>query len=349
MGMTWDDWRSNVLRQAPGFEAGPLAIALCGAAMELGAKMADGTRYGVKPGEEGLTEGVLIDLCRAVPNLRINKTARKEETEAGTDWEWWIEGASHWFGFLVQAKRVHSGTKGQWHYSLGYRPSPKADGTIRPLQVASLLDTAEALDIPAMYALYNEAGNGLQYTRPQLGPACTVPAGGDGVTAVGAWTVDWLVTARGEPLYVDVDSIAPFAFPWSCLSYCLSDSAHASWPPLERDLPDLLGFDPDNLDDAAYRAARFVIEVERASNLNQFALGTLEGRAVDFPLEVERVARAVRQTPPEYAVADTAPVSDDRRALPEVEHPLAERGSAPRYVATLSAPQWLRDLRNRTQ
>lgn len=323
-------WRHLVATSAPPL-AGELAEALCLSAMSVGARIADGERYGVRQQEETITESVLIDLCRGIPRLRVRTLKRHEETAAGADWEWWIQGREMWFGFLVQAKRVHDLGRARKGYQLGYRPNPAADGSVRPLQIASLLESSDRLQVPAVYALYNQAGAGIQFTRPQFGSACVVPHGADGVTALGAWAARWLLLINDDPLAIDVGAIAPHAFPWSCLAFCLDDNRHGAWPALERDAVQQLGF-PAGTDasDAALSAARFVLEIERSTRLNQFALAT------DAPApDIERMAVAVRSAPPAYVPSSEGQGPEDMEGLEPLEHPLAERGMAPHYVASL--------------
>lgn len=330
-----DAWRQHIATLAPGV-AGQLADAMCSTAIHVGGYVAAGNRYGVKPGEEGITESVLISLSSQIPRLRVRQLSHGEEAEQGADWEWWIQGGQKWFGFLVQAKRIQPMTRERDGYNIGYRPDPKSDGLVRDLQVDSLISAAEFLGIPAIYALYNESGAGHQYTRPQFGRECCIPIGGDGVTALGAHAARWLHgLERGT--YVGIDSVAPFAFPWSCLAYCLLRNDHGAWPDLPIDLAEQLGFDPDtDVADLAYAAARFVLEVERAPRRNQFSLDTAERVAAD----VLRLASAVHDEPPWYAPIEGGPSDNDFAATNE-HHPLAAGGLAPKFVATLSLPRHL--------
>lgn len=335
-------WQQQVLAGTSDVTA-RLAIALCRSAISTGGFLADGTRFGIKPGEESVTDQILIQLSREVPELRINKVARHDEVDVGADWEWWIEGQEKWFGFLVQAKRVHRRSSGRWAYNLGYRPAPK-EGQERPLQVEALIGSAEALNLPAMYALYNEAGLSLQYHRPQLGNRCLVPNGAEGITALSAWTADWILRRSfSPPRYVEVDEVAPFAFPLSCLAYCLTDERHGAWPALDDDLPGQLGFDRSSEVDPALSAARFVLQIERSRRPNMFSTALDVDRAAD----IERLSAAVRTEPPRYVPVEMGVPLADSVVLPVVEHPLSEEGTGPRFVATLALPPYLRELKAR--
>ena len=323
----YEVWRREIERRAPGV-AGDLARALCRAAMVVGTHIAEGERYGIRQREEAITESVLLDLRRQISRLRIRTLTHSEETEVGADWEWWIEGERQWFGFLVQAKRVHPIGRYRRAYRIGYRPQRNLPAT-RPRQIDSLLQASKQLCVPAIYALYNEAGAGVQYTQPWVGNECTVPPGADGVTALGAQAAHWLLSMNpGE--FIDVESVAPHAFPWSCLAYCLGASHHGEWPPSRSNAPEVMGFaEETNESDEAYRAARFVLEIERSTRPGQFVPVGTEER---IDPAIRRIVPAVRSEPPEY-VPLTAIPRGDADNIPS--HPLQETGTAPRYVVAL--------------
>lgn len=63
----WEAWLVGQL----GPDAAGLAVALADRADWIAGRMAEGTAYGVPQSEEGLTEAVLLDLCKAVPRLLV--------------------------------------------------------------------------------------------------------------------------------------------------------------------------------------------------------------------------------------------------------------------------------------
>ncbi|MDF3319902.1 hypothetical protein [Rhodococcus sp. C3V] len=330
MAVSFDQWQYYIRTHVPEPAAG-LAIALCLAAVDVGGRIADGERFGIRQGEEGLTESVLMELCRQLPLLEVRKLTHSEEVTEGADWEWWIQGQKKWFGFLVQAKRVSAPERGRRSYDLGYRPSSKG-GERRPRQIDALHESSRILGIPAVYALYNEAGTGLRYSRPQYGRECVTPIGGDGITALGVNAARWILDhARARSAKVEM--VAPYAFPWSCLTHCVTNAAHSSFPIPPNDLPEALGFEPDTPDsDPAYASCRFLLEIERAARLGQLdtAATNKELELWGYGPDIGRIAGAVRDAPPAY-------VSQDNEFEEIQPHDLEQAGIAPRYV--ISSPQ----------
>ncbi|MFI6495587.1 DUF6615 family protein [Streptomyces sp. NPDC050564] len=93
--------------------------------------------------EETATDLLLMAVHPELSYVAFN---RYEESRVGADWLWWfVDSASHEaFGVLVQAKNLKK--KGQrWHIDYDY----KEGGQIR-----SLIDAADLLQVPAVYALY---------------------------------------------------------------------------------------------------------------------------------------------------------------------------------------------------
>lgn len=93
--------------------------------------------------EETLTELVLAN---AHPPVRFADFTRGEEAVVGADWLWWwVAQDGTTFGALVQAKNLtftDAGTPKIDHRHAGGR------------QLGDLLETSDALDVPALYAIY---------------------------------------------------------------------------------------------------------------------------------------------------------------------------------------------------
>ncbi|WP_030519267.1 DUF6615 family protein [Nocardia rhamnosiphila] len=72
----------------------------------------DGFWLGLEPGEESVTDRVLLELQRDHPeNLHVNRYTRTKENEVGADWEWLIGNDDQgWLCLRVQAKRIHHWT-----------------------------------------------------------------------------------------------------------------------------------------------------------------------------------------------------------------------------------------------
>lgn len=116
---------------------------------------------GTAPDEEQLT-ALLWNVT--YPQLVRVKFNRAQEARYGADWLWWFVGADgRCFGLLVQAK-VMRGGPGRRRISFAHRN--KTHG----FQVDCLLESADALGVPATYVIYF----GPPHTRPDLvAPAST--------------------------------------------------------------------------------------------------------------------------------------------------------------------------------
>jgi len=71
-------------------------------------RVGNGYRLGVRQGEEGLSDWLLLDLAGAGLNdVVVDKTSKNLEASQGTDWEWWIGNhTTGWLRYAVQAKVV---------------------------------------------------------------------------------------------------------------------------------------------------------------------------------------------------------------------------------------------------
>ena len=98
---------------------------------------------GLPWGEEAVTEGVWL---AGMPTFQVVPFGRRQERAVGADWLWWVLGpGEECFGMLVQAKRLRRRGSGPWRLDVGYRGGEQAE---------RLQDTADALSVPAVYALY---------------------------------------------------------------------------------------------------------------------------------------------------------------------------------------------------
>lgn len=70
--------------------------------------LAEGTRIGMPPGEETLTdENLMAILALHASQVAIWRFSKRHESQVGADWEWWLGNPSNgWFGMRVQAKKL---------------------------------------------------------------------------------------------------------------------------------------------------------------------------------------------------------------------------------------------------
>lgn len=58
-------------------------------------------------GEESITDWILFELSKSVPQIKYIKfTKHQEARETGADWEWWFVDKEHFIRLRIQAKRI---------------------------------------------------------------------------------------------------------------------------------------------------------------------------------------------------------------------------------------------------
>ncbi|MFC9434464.1 DUF6615 family protein [Nocardia sp. NPDC057030] len=215
----WASWVSHQVDEPK------VAVTLGKWARWTGRRIARGEAHGIRQPEETLTNSLLLDLCRELPDLRVKMTGRADEAVEGSDWEWWIEGESKWFGALVQAKR----TTGDGRINFGYKPAPSKRNPHPEHQLDSLIATAEDLRIPPLYVLYNDTEAGLPLSTADCAQYPLLPSGSAGVTVLSGYAARWLWELnRNRP--VSVQEVSRYAMPWSCLVSCPRTCRAGLWP-----------------------------------------------------------------------------------------------------------------------
>jgi len=169
---------------------------------------------GIVISEESITDFVLLELQSRHPHEIITqKYTKRQESQTGADWEWWLTSGNKWLGLRIQAKKIDS-------KNLKYPELDKVNQYGR--QVDLLIKNAlqsQPNRIP-LYIFYNywDTNNYiLKYwncgTYPQ------------DVEMLGCGLVDTFrvknVLNTGSKLLKD---IAPSMYPWSCLVCCLGYS-----------------------------------------------------------------------------------------------------------------------------
>jgi len=266
---------------------------LASASIDVHERLSDGQKYGVDPGEETLTDNLLLALKRAQPNVVVTKFTRiVESRKTGADWEWWWEGEREWFGAVVQAKKLVALPHGDHGYMFGYRGR---NAECRQIDV--LLDYAERSGLPGIYALYN----GPSFDSSPTGPAlCT---GLDermwGVSVIPAPVAAHLLSLR-QCSQVAVNSVAR---PLACQLCSGTQDCEQNWiEPEDRVAPATLGFDRlTSVLDPAYLAAEammLALEGDLASGIGRQASTRVD---INESLAVSYVRAGVRR-PPEYAL-----------------------------------------------
>jgi hypothetical protein len=143
-----------------------LTLAPARSAKKAGDALKETSGRGISFGEETITETTLLDLLQAVPTLRAKAFSKRQESQIGADWDFWVEGRYQWFAFTVQAKRAKRSSGRVVSYDIGYI-SGKSQGNPGTRQIDILETSSRKKRLPAIYALYNEPDLAdADYVRP---------------------------------------------------------------------------------------------------------------------------------------------------------------------------------------
>ncbi|MGM7644431.1 DUF6615 family protein [Nocardia sp. JW2] len=275
-----------------------------------GRRVADGERLGIRQPEETLTNSLLLDLRRDLPNLQVQMIGRADESTQGADWEWWIEGRTRWFGALIQAKRLsEAGT-----YSFNYKPEPSKRNPHPARQIDSLIATAKALDIPPLYVLYNNTANRQALSSRDCAQQDILPSGSSGVTVLSAHTAHSLLQIRGNKP-VSLADVSDHAVPWSCLASCPAMCRFGRAPRATTGRPHVI-FGRGG----ASSATRLATQLMTSNLWAQFNSRTV----AEPPMTV-----GIHAEPPYYLPSHDGPRFAD---IHEIDYPY---GDPPRYVVAL--------------
>jgi len=100
-------------------------------------------------GEESITDWILFELSKSLPELKYTKFTRHEEARTtGADWEWWIVDDECAIKMRIQAKKIISGEDN--YARLAYTNN-------YGLQIEKLIRDAEKENFIPLYALYSAA------------------------------------------------------------------------------------------------------------------------------------------------------------------------------------------------
>lgn len=156
-------------------------------------------------GEESITDYLLLELKRSHPHeVVVTKFTRAREGRVtGADWEWWFRSSGHWFGMLVQAKKL-DGVRLKYP-EIGYK------NTSGRSQIDLLLEHASKQSVYPIYCFYN-------YWNITSCPATSlrcIPPRVEylGCTIADAYSVKHLI----ESSKTDLLSILRISLPWTCL------------------------------------------------------------------------------------------------------------------------------------
>jgi hypothetical protein len=170
----------------------------------------DGFHSGLSISEESITDFLLLDLKKALPNnIFVRKFSKLQEGKStGADWEWWFVGGGRGFGMRVQAKRLSTAT--QKYEDLG-----RLAGKSGKLQVDLLIKDAQKANLYPAYCFYNFWDS----AKPLPAWNCR--------SFVANWRMFGCALADAGAIKLliskglnDLQSVAEHCLPWSCLVCC---------------------------------------------------------------------------------------------------------------------------------
>lgn len=129
----------------------PRSTVLCQWSLAFSAELAeylrDADAAGHLPGEEGITDRLVISLRKmASPVVSIHAVTKRAEAHIGTDWIWLFREGNAWYVFAVQAKKLIGNNLPVVRRRTGSPPHP---------QIERLVATARVLGhASALYAFY---------------------------------------------------------------------------------------------------------------------------------------------------------------------------------------------------
>ena len=270
----------------------------------------------VKAGLAGLTwsEPAVTEIYLASAHGKMRSVAfnSHEEPTTGADWLWWcVDGAGEAFGMLVQAKRIH------WNPTRATFDFTHRIGEARVLQFDRLVEAADVLGVPPVYALYcgdPAERRGLRCSRMHRQDECEACSPAT-VSLVSELAVRQYLTTTVAP----ADDVLQYGVPAEYISRENIDHWATLWlsefaadPELERFL-----LEPQ---DGARRVARHVFEVVARARYGQLELATADQAAEQLtdarvfrqlPSDTghfsepyfETILRGLRSAPPDYVAA----------------------------------------------
>lgn len=194
------------------------AIARCRWAQDYSRWLSDyltaGERCGYFPGEEGITDRLVIDF-RALPTATalVIPVPKRTEGRIGADWIWLFLGGTTWFALVVQAKRYVRGAFPRVNTLVG-RP--------RLRQSERLISTATSLgSAAAVYVFYFHPPTPVPTRRARCG--LSLPTEQWSCLVAPARVVQALGTGR-QPA-AQRRSVEKYSFPLACLFCCPPDTS----------------------------------------------------------------------------------------------------------------------------
>lgn len=173
-------------------------------------RVRDGHALGIRLGETGLTDLLLLEIKRTnPPHLRVFKTPHHLESSCGTDWEWWIgSNQTGWLRYAVQAKKL-------------YLPSHAYDALGHTVGGVPQVDVLEAYAnanraIP-IYCFYNYS----DWVNLATCWQCNLPRQDAqlGCTITPSFIVRHALAGRGTRKFESIHAY-PQTIPWRCLLKC---------------------------------------------------------------------------------------------------------------------------------
>ena len=99
-------------------------------------------------GEESITDWILFELSKSVPQIKYMKFTKSQEArKTGADWEWWFVDNRHFIRLRIQAKRIKNSSEDLY-------PKLLYSSRKHGLQIDKLINDAQTNNAIPLYAWY---------------------------------------------------------------------------------------------------------------------------------------------------------------------------------------------------
>ena len=99
-------------------------------------------------GEESITDWILFELSKSVPQIKYMKFTKSQEArKSGADWEWWFVDNRHFIRLRIQAKRIKNSSEDLY-------PKLLYSSRKHGLQIDKLINDAQTNNAIPLYAWY---------------------------------------------------------------------------------------------------------------------------------------------------------------------------------------------------
>lgn len=199
--------------------------------------------------EESITDLILLELYLSNRfKIQSKKFTKKQESNIGADWEWWLGSKGNWLGLRIQAKKLYS--------NLEYGALKDND------QIDKLIEEAEnnnppMIPIYVFYNYWNTIKHAIEW-QCDINPSCFDFLGNENLLGCGLSHANSVQDQINSSAFKKIGDMIKIMYPWSCL-FCCCFNSEKDW-----DLPkNALNFIKNNFSDKfqkEYPEERFIVK-----------------------------------------------------------------------------------------